>query len=278
MTDASGAFTLSGVGRGNLIVVAAHERHGRSLPLRLPKSHDSVAGITLELEGYGAIEGSVKDSAGEPIEGVVVMAQSKAAPFSVMMVNSGSDGAFRLDRVAPDVYTVNAAPGSPFAGLQFHSETATVRTGETTRVELTMATGNVSLAVSVTSPDGPVASAMVFVANEAVPPKVTDALALYEAITRRTDGFWSMAMSARGFPATVPKLMPGDYTACAVAYPEQVSGFEVMIDYLLTRGEHLAVICRAVTITDTPEQQTTAIEVSVPEFVPSLEEQADDAD
>ncbi len=276
LTDAQGAFSLYGVGRGNLIVIAAHERLGRSSPMRLPKSNESVAGLTLKLAGYGAIEGNVVGTDGNPIDSVNIVVQSQTAPWSVMMVRSGTDGSYRLDRLAPDTYTVNAAPGSPFAGLQLHGKSAVVRSDETTRVDLTMAAGDVAVEVAIATTDGgTVTSAMVFLVDGDKVARLADATALYEAAARRPSGYWALAMSARGIPAIIPKVVPGRYTACAVAYPDEVSGFNRMMDYMITQGEHLNMACKAFDVTDAPDRQSVAITVDVPPMAPPLGDQED---
>lgn len=273
ITDRDGRFVLRGVGRGNLIVVAAHAEHGRSAPLRVPKSNESVAGVELRLAGYGAIEGRVT-ARGAPMADINVMVQSIDAPLMVMMVFTGDDGSFRLDRVAPGRYSVNAVPGSPLSGLRFYGETVAVKTGATTQVNLGPVLGDLTLVVTLAAPDGPPDSAFVF-ATDARRIASATVLELYDSLAR-AEGYWSMGVSARGFPAHVKELAPGDYTVCAVAYPDQVSEFNAMIDYMLTRGEHLAAVCKRVSLAAEPKQHAVTIDVVVPEFVPPLSETAGD--
>src|SRR5262249_31891900 len=68
-TDATGAFSLSGFGDGDLTVVAEQPAIGRSRALRLPTVMPGQTELTLALEKYGSLTGTLSQG-GQPLGGI----------------------------------------------------------------------------------------------------------------------------------------------------------------------------------------------------------------
>lgn len=265
-TDDSGSFRLRGIGTGDLSLVAEHDRAGRSRSVRVPGSARSVEGVRLELAPFGALEGTVTRD-GQPEENVIVTAASLVDPGATFNVASGPDGSFRFDRLAPDRYKVSAMSGrNPMMGMGFHSQTATVRSGETARVDLSVETGDVSLSVQPVAEDGPVGFVYLMAVQGAIEP--ASGRELFSAVGAIGEGASYQAISFAGRPGTLQQILPGTYTVCGVPYPREVEGMSSTMDYMEREGDELPVFCEEVAVAAAPAKQSVSLPVEVPAFVP----------
>ncbi|HTM23172.1 MAG TPA: carboxypeptidase regulatory-like domain-containing protein [Kofleriaceae bacterium] len=263
-TDDAGSFTLMGVGTGDLSLVAEHETQGRSLTLAIRGTRESVHDLELQLQPFGALEGVVT-SAGKPVEGVRIGAQSQSAPGAVFGVATGSDGKFRYDRLAPDTYKVSVVTGGMMSQMGFHSRVVTVQSGQTAKLTLEVTEGAIALTVQPKA-DKPTGFAIVNAVRGAI--AVHSARELEAAIAAMGEGFSALSMSIRGNPARLENLQPGDYTVCVTPYPTEVSGMSDIMGYMQREGDNLKVFCEKTTVAADPTEQTTVIEVELPAFVP----------
>jgi protocatechuate 3,4-dioxygenase beta subunit len=271
-TDDSGNFVMNGVGPADLMIVAEHEEKGRSKTLPIRGTRDSIHGVELALEPYGALTGKVTLN-GKPAEGVRIGSASQAAPSVVFGVATGADGVFRYDKLAPDVYKVSAIPGSggPMGGMSFHSRTVTVVSGQTATVDIEISEGPLKVAVKPVPPGGGAPSfGFVNWARGEVTARTARELEL--AIAALGEGQSGFGMSIRGNAATINGLQPGAYTFCVTPYPKEVTGMRDTMAYNQRQGDDLRVFCKPVTLAAEPESQTVEIPVEIPEFVPPPDE------
>jgi protocatechuate 3,4-dioxygenase beta subunit len=265
-TDDYGEFTISGVGAGELALIAEHETQGRSTSITVPGSTESIVGVTLVLAAFGALEGTITIH-GQPAENVLVNCQSKTAPMTMFGVASGPDGKFRFDRLAPDRYLVSAMSGTnPMQGFGFHSQSAEVVSNQTARVALTIDAGEVDLLVTPVAASGPVNYAQIFSARGKVTAKTAKQLQI--ELAGRDAGFSSFDMSFGGNPARIDGLAPADYTVCAMPYPAEVRGIQETLDYMEREGDKLPIFCKAVTVKARPKEQSIEVAVELPAYVP----------
>jgi hypothetical protein len=161
---------------------------------------------------------------------------------------------------------VSAMTGAnPMEGFGFHAKTATVASGKTTKLDLSIAAGDVTLVVTPTLPNRPVGFAFVHSYKGVIDPKTYKEL---ERETIKHDAAQSsFGMSFFGKPARIEHLAPGAYTVCAVPYPDEVRADEGE-DYLIREGDNLPVFCKQVTITPKPSEQALQIPVQLPAYVP----------
>lgn len=263
-TDERGMFTLTGVGRGPRHLVADHDAHGRSLPLTVAPDR-SASGVELVLVPLGALHGKVT-SGGKPAARVIVNAQSKTVPEAMFSVLSGADGAYRFDRLTPDRYSVSAMVGQdPMRGFAFHARTVIVSAGNTAVADLAIDEGSITLKVTPAAEGRKVSFAIVESVEGSVTARTYDELKRYQAA--RESGVATFGMSVAGNPAIVTGMRPGNYTVCAVPYPDEVGALEGM-DYLMREGDNLPVYCKLVALAATPKEQAITIDVKIPAYVP----------
>jgi protocatechuate 3,4-dioxygenase beta subunit len=267
VTDEAGDFTMYGVGRGDLSIVAEHDAAGRSSSMLLPGSSQSVTGLSLVLQPFGSLEGTVTKG-GKPAADVIVSASSLTASGAVFAVGSGEDGVFRFDRLAPDRYKVSAMTGRmPMLGMGFHSKTAEVVSGKTGHVDLVIDSGSVKLTLELVETTGKKIN-FAYVAAVKGKVKSKTSRALQAEIGALGDGFWKQAFSIGGMPVTLTELTPGAYSLCAVPYPVEVTGMAGIMDYGEREGDNLAVYCMSQSVTAEPLEQKARLEMTAPPFVP----------
>ncbi len=263
-TDDSGSFSLTGVGTGDLSLVAEHDTQGRSLAISIRGSRESVTGLELALQPFGALEGMIT-SAGKPMEGVRIGAASANAPGMIFGVATGSDGKFRYDRLAPATYKISVVLGGMMR-MGFHSRSVVVQSGQTAKLNIEVSEGTVTLQVQPKAGDKPTGFAVVNSVRGAI--AAASARELEAAISALPEGYSSFSPSMRGAPATIENLLPGDYTVCVAPFPTEVSGMGDTMAYMQREGDNLRVFCERTTVAAEPKEQTVVIEVEIPAFVP----------
>ncbi len=266
-TDDNGEFTMYGVGRGDLTILAEHDTAGRSSSILLPGSGQSVTGLSLVLAPFGALEGTVA-KAGKPAGEVIVTAASLTVPGATFAVGTGEDGVFRFDRLAPDRYKVSAMTGRmPMLGMGFHSRVAEVASGKTAHVDLVVEEGAVVVMLELAETTG---KKLNFTYVAAVKGKIRAKTAreLQAEIGAMGEGYWKQAFSIGGQPVKLSELVPGTYSMCGVPYPVEVTGMAPTLDYGEREGDNLPIYCKQVAVGSSPPEQKVTLEVTAPPFVP----------
>jgi protocatechuate 3,4-dioxygenase beta subunit len=267
-TDENGEFAISGVPSHDLNVIADHETAGRTMPVVIPGSRESVYGLQLVIEPTGALDGTVT-MAGEPAADVPVSCQSQSVPNAIFHVASGHDGRFRFDRLSPGKYMVSALTGgNPMRGMSFHDgKVLTIASNETATVELEIAGGSIELEVTPVPKSGTLEFAQVYSLQGEV--TATTARELMMQTANGAGGFSSFGASIAGNPAVIRDLSAGDYTVCAVPYPSEVDSMPEMLDYMERAGDDLPIYCRRTAVAEQPDRQQLTIDVEIPAFVPA---------
>jgi protocatechuate 3,4-dioxygenase beta subunit len=262
-TDENGDFAISGIGLGDMNIVADHETLGRSIPYTVQMSSESITALTLAILKTGFLEGTVR-RLGTPEPDVFVTATSVKAPSVAFSVATGPDGTYRFDRLAPDSYRVKAmAAGSPMRGMSFYSALVDVLPDSKATLDIDLEAGATTLNVALTADEELNFSRLTILAG-AVQAATAREL---EAVVGAGTGFEGFGMSIRGQPAQAKGLNAGQYSVCATVYPPQVKGMGGVMDYMKREGDNLIVQCESVTIGDAAEQNMT-MKVVVPAFVP----------
>ncbi|TMQ09154.1 MAG: carboxypeptidase regulatory-like domain-containing protein [Deltaproteobacteria bacterium] len=266
-TDAAGAFSLSGFGDGDLAIVAEHPAVGRSRALRLPTVMPGQTELTLTLEKYGSLAGTLRQG-NQPIGGIAVTCQAVATPGAIYTVLAGSDGAYRFDQLAPDTYKVSATvgnPRNPRAGLKFYSRQIDVPIGQQVTVDLAVDPGTVTLDVAIVPRSGSVGVASTWLASGAITASTETELLLKLAASGQ--GTSARSASGSGGPVTFTEVATGDYTVCVTPLPAEVRGAGAR-GYLERHADTLAVFCKPVTVAPSPDTQSTQVPVVVPAYIP----------
>ena len=263
-TGADGAFALSGFGDGDITIVAEHPDIGRSKALRLPGEMPGQTELTLELAKFGALSGVLRQG-GTPAEGVFVSCQSTTTPGALYSVASGPDGAYRFDKLAPDVYKVSATLGMPMMGMRFYSKQIEVPSGKEVTIDLAVEPGAVTLAVTARATNGAFGVGNAWLASGAIVARTATDLSLRMAAAGPGASQWIIIRN--GEPAVFKEIVPGAYTACVVPFPAEVKGRAAM-GYMERHGDKLPAFCKQLTIAAAPTAQNAEVVVELPPFVP----------
>lgn len=265
-TDEEGRFRITGLGPANLAVVAEHPDFGRSPALRVMRGAPDELALVLNLSGYGVLTGTVRDDSG-PAENTIVTAQSVNTPNAMYSVASGDDGAFRFDKLAPDVYKVSAMLGSPMRGMSFYSKQVTVG-GEGSppaTVDLAVEKGAVTLTLHISAKAGEMKGGFAWLISGSVAPKTIDDLNLITAKLPESQSTFGFLFGGR--PVTYDNLRAGMFTACAALMPGEISDMQQGMTYFDRHGDDLPVTCKPVRVLDTPPQQSVDLVVPLPPFI-----------
>lgn len=107
-SDATGAFTLTGVSSLKQSQLAAETAQGRSEVATVPPGEGDPPPFTLRLRSFGSIAGAVTVN-GKPAGRVSFNVQSKDAKASAaIFATSNEDGSYVLERIPEGTYTVSA--------------------------------------------------------------------------------------------------------------------------------------------------------------------------
>jgi uncharacterized GH25 family protein len=262
-----GGFVFTGIGAAGGVVIAEHPTRGRSQPVEYGGRGQSVDGVVLELEGFGALEGRVTRD-GEALPRVTVTVQSLKVDGLGFTVSSGADGGYRFDRLAPGRYKVSAALGSFTSGMSFHSVEGTVKGGEATRLDLAVEGARLTLEVKL-EPTNAESYRFSFVNALSGAHEFASAGALGSVAARGDLPFSAFALSFAGAPASIAGLNPGEYTVCATTLPNELGGASEMQEYYDRTSAELAVQCRQIRVAPEPERQELTLAIVVPPYVPA---------
>jgi uncharacterized GH25 family protein len=259
-TDDDGSFTLSGVGARTMVIAAEHPTDGRSPTVRLVASTESAT-VDLVLRPFAPLEGKVT-SGGKPVSRSMVTSQPQAASRGTFMVQTGEDGSYRFDKLAPDVYVVTAMEaGGMMGGRNMVSRTVTV--GEQGgHLDIDLPTGGVTVTVGITPPAGAkVTTAQVLLVSGKVVATTGEQLA--EAVAERGDGSLHPGFVMKGEPVKFEGVVPGAYSACAVPIPGDINSPADMVK-IQQHLDKLVVACIPATVAESPAEQSLNIPVPVP--------------
>jgi uncharacterized GH25 family protein len=262
-TDASGAFSLSGFTDGDLTLIAEQDAIGRSRALRLPTVMPGQTELTLVLEKFGSLTGTLHQGP-SPAPGVLVTCQSTSTPGAVYTVPAGPDGAYRFDRLGPDTYKVSATVRTARFGMRFYSKQIDVPPGQQVTLDLTVDPGTVSLDVTMSAASGHAGAASAWLASGAVTARTLSELLLKMAAAG-PGASWRLGV-ANGEPAHFTEVTPGPYSTCFTPLPLEVRG-AAAFGYMSRHGDTLATFCQAITVAPSPDAQTATIPVAIPPFI-----------
>lgn len=254
----NGEFRIQGMGARACSVIADHPTIGRSTAVKVPASQQSVD-IDLIVTPLGSLEGLVTRGK-KPAEGVTVNASPLAmANGSNLVVTTGPDGRYRFDRLAEDTYVVSAMTGmSPLAGMSLNGVEVIVTQGETARADLELPEEPVTLEVTIALPDGshaPLAEVIVVAGSV----ESSTAKNIHDHVENTHGGFSSFNLVITPRPTKVNNLQPGDYTVCAIVFPEGMnkSSTPEVMAFIESNLDELPSHCTTVTLGPEPEQKVT---------------------
>ncbi len=260
-TGADGRFTVLGATEKGGSLIAEHATLGRSDALPLAAGKEHVSDVRLTLRGFGAVHGKVTME-GQPVGNAQIMSTSKASTGHVVVVVSGADGTFAIDKLPAGDHRLTATRMENFQ-MSSAGTDVTVIEGKRTDVTIDIPVGQVTLTVEVKGKgDSKPDAAQVFLFRGAVIAKngkeITDRFLAGDAAGM---GFW---LGAETFP-TFPKLVAGAYTVCTLPINGNLADMQFQ-QRLQENTALLLVYCDRVTIAPAPDQQRHV--ASVPAMVP----------
>jgi len=260
-SDADGRYALRGIGEKELLIAAEQEAQGRSAALAVPAGAGSVT-IDLKLAGVGSVSGHVR-AGGKPAAAAQVIATASGASKQNILVMTGDDGLYTIERLAAGPYKVAAMMGSGFGGTM-SARTTTVKAGQNVTVDIDITMGEVTLAVTIQPVGGTVNSAQIFLFDGAV--SVTSGKALNEKFLAASEGgggqvkFWM-----GGDPVKFEKVAAGKKSVCVIPITGNLAD-PTFQQRLQEHVDALKVYCKPVTVTATPPAQ--AFTAAVPPMDP----------
>jgi len=112
-TDAEGRFEIPGLDPGNYTVVARHGDFAPGVVTGVTVDADGRADLTIPLAAGAAVTGRLVDAEERPLAGRVAAQELAGQPMprslvELLRADTGPDGRFRIDKVAPGSYALGA--------------------------------------------------------------------------------------------------------------------------------------------------------------------------
>ena len=260
-TDDNGYFRIRGTSSKAMVIAAEHPDTGRSRPLQIAKGPDDIE-LKLELVPTGTVKGHVSKG-DKPAANVAIVATPSEARMQLVTGQADDKGNYVLDRLAVGQYEVSA-----FFGAQFQSRAVTrkivIKAGETQKVDLSLVVGDITLTVSVQPKPGAVVNAtQLFLLPGHVSP--ANGQELNNAYLGREGSGAASKFSMENVDTTFDELVPMEMTLCGLPITGDMSDAQFLLR-LQEAGAELEIVCKSLTITETPATQT--VEIVVPEMKP----------
>ncbi|MCA9679189.1 MAG: carboxypeptidase regulatory-like domain-containing protein [Kofleriaceae bacterium] len=250
-TDAEGRFVVVGATEKAGAVMAEHPDRGRSDSIALAAGTDHVTDLRLVLRGFGSVAGKVVME-GEPLANTQVMASSEASTGHVVVVATGADGTFVIDKLPEGQHKLTAQKMANFQ-MTSGSTDVTVKAGQRSEVTIEIPVGTITLTVEVkgrgnSKPD----AAQVFLFRGVVGARTAqDIVDRFLHGDAAGMGFW---MGGDQFPK-FEKLIAGGYTECTLPINGSLADMQFQ-QRLQENLDKLDVYCDQVTVAASPDQQT----------------------
>jgi protocatechuate 3,4-dioxygenase beta subunit len=263
VTDEEGRFEIPGVGVRAVLLVADSD-DGRSQTQPVPPGEADV-NLNIGLVAPGAIEGKVT-SGGAPMAGAAVVAQAQSSYRGQFVVKAGDDGAFRFDKLSPDVYLVSAVRPQSIGSFDMQTEVARVESGKVAHVDLALVRTDLSLTLTVVTVEGkPVKSGIAFLVNGAC--NATTAIEIEHVLAAKGAGGFQQGFIAGGQPKTFPNLSAGSYTVCVLPVEGDVRD-QNDAEHAFRDPDALPVTCKPIVVAASPSSQSVTVAVPRPTTTP----------
>lgn len=251
ISDAQGAFSLSGLSPTDRAQLAAESATGRSEVVSIAPGEGDPPPVTLRLRGFGAIGGAVTVNGKPASEIMVSVRHLDGKPAAGLFAMSNPDGTYLLERIPEGAYEVSARwPGT----MRPATGEVKVASGKRSKLDLDIKSNHgPTLVVEVTAlPNQQVDSA---------------ALALFEGSVTVANGKEMMAGGRRavsqgqwmsGQDSEFPDLKPGAYTICGVPMSGDWQNPRAM-QRAYEAMDKLAATCKPVALAAAPARQTVTL-------------------
>ncbi|MHC4598463.1 MAG: carboxypeptidase regulatory-like domain-containing protein, partial [Planctomycetota bacterium] len=139
-TDAAGFFELTRLKEGSLSISVIHPEYGKISKSGIQiKAGEAPAEMKIEIREGGRVAGTVRDPEGRGVMGDYVVIQNPQDPSNRTELETGEDGTYHSERLAPGMYQVIHVDGKDTTKIKV--KFATIKSGETVTVDFGEARG-----------------------------------------------------------------------------------------------------------------------------------------
>ena len=258
MSDRDGFYRITGIPTERHLLVAEHDKLGRSNAVILPAGPDG-ASSDLVLHGCGSVAGVVTEN-GKPVSGAVIQANSKGEASQLVVVHAGQDGSYLIKKLHAGEHRITAALlGESGMGARSNGRIVKVLPNEQIKVDIDINGGDVTLTVQVKGVDGAgIDTAQVIVLKGTH--QVSGVEDLNKAAMSSGGGimqtFWLPVK-----PAVFKKLQPAEYTLCVIPINGNLNDPAFTQRLRKHAATHLKVHCSPMPVAATPVEQTRTVTV-----------------
>ncbi|HVZ19450.1 MAG TPA: hypothetical protein VG871_00230 [Vicinamibacterales bacterium] len=265
-TEADGAFQIAGwlpvSSRPSwaYAVGADHPTYGRAHPIAMPPGTEDPPPLTLTLLACGSIAGRLTRD-GQPLVDATIDTGMPAAASA----HGNADGEFVLPRVPAGTVALRISAWTDAQGafemLRAHERIVEVEAGKQTAVAFEIPIGTITLSVVVSpAPGAEVTAVRLYLLKGTVAFENYAQLAFSEGIQGRVD-----REGDANRPAGFERLLPGDYTVCAMPLAGSAEDQTLMGRVQRNRAA-VKVYCTPVRVD--PELREQQLAIAVPAMAP----------
>lgn len=248
-----GSYRITGVGKGEVQIIAEHTEKGRSEPAVVPGGTDDMT-YELTLQPFGSVAGTV--TAGGAPTAATIMASSKSGGSQVLIVQAGEDGTFMFERLPEGSHRINATlAGDGVGSTKMAGADVQVVAGERASVDIAIEVGDINLEVVIAGVDGAqIDAAQVFLFKGKVAP--TNGKEVGEVFTKMSQsGNAMIGMSLGGKPAVLAGVAPAEHSVCVLPINGDLNDPDFAMR-LQKNAQHLAVHCESKVVAPSPVKQS----------------------
>lgn len=233
---------------------------GASIEVTVVAAEDGVP-IAGQLAGFASVAGVVTAGA-QPVQAQII-ATTPAATRQNVVVTSGADGRYQIERLAAGDYKLTAIVGGGLGGAM-GSRRARVEAGQRAQVDIDVPLGDITLLVTVTPKGGAIDAAQVFLFSGAVAARtgkeVSDAV-----LAAGAEGGVKHQLGPASAPFRFADMKAGAYSVCVVPINGDLQD-PAFAQKLQQNVDKLRVYCEPTQLPESPKQQSYT--ASVPPMAP----------
>jgi protocatechuate 3,4-dioxygenase beta subunit len=253
VSGADGAFVILGASPKGGNLIAEDPVRGRSDGMTFARGDTDILGVTLALRGYGSVSGLVTMK-GAPVPNAQIMAAAKGGGGHIVMVQTGDDGTYVIDKLPEGDHRLDASRRSGISTSSTGTDIK-VAAGVRTTANIDFPVGTISLAVAVKGKNGvKIDAAQMWLFEGTVVAKTAKDIVDHSlAGDPGHVDFWL------GVDDVVYKeLVAGAYTVCVLPINGDIADQQFQVR-LREHLDDLAVVCQAKELAAAPDAQKVTV-------------------
>ena len=259
-SDGDGRYSIAGIGAArDLVIAAEHDSQGRSLAVVVPLGVNSST-VDLQLVGFASVAGLVT-AGGKPVQAQIIATTPAAIRYNVV-VSSGADGRYQIERLAAGEYKLTATVSGGLGGAT-GSRLAHLEAGKPAQVDIDVPLGDITLLVTVKPKRGTIDSAQVFLFTGAVSART--GREVQEAFSAGAEGGVKHLLGPASAPFRFADMKAGAYSICVIPLTGDLQD-PAFAQKLAQHLETLEVHCAPTQLPESPKEQSYT--ATVPPMAP----------